>query len=46
MVREIFIQAAYLVASILFIFGLRSLTRADEARLAAGRYFIVHNFYL
>ncbi len=32
MVREIFIQAAYLVASVLFIFGLRSLTKADEAR--------------
>ncbi len=32
MVREIFIQAAYLLASVLFIFGLRSLTKADEAR--------------
>ena len=32
MVREIFIEAAYLVASVLFIFGLRSLTKADEAR--------------
>jgi NAD(P) transhydrogenase subunit beta len=32
MVRDLFIQAAYLTASILFIFGLRSLTKADEAR--------------
>ena len=32
MVRDLFIQAAYLTASVLFIFGLRSLTKADEAR--------------
>ena len=32
MARELFIEAAYLAASILFIFGLRSLTKADEAR--------------
>src|SRR3954465_9979723 len=38
--RDTFIQASYLVASILFILGLRSLTRPDKARrgmqLAAG----------
>lgn len=32
MARDLFIQAAYLASSILFIFGLRSLTKADEAR--------------
>ena len=32
MARELFIQAAYLVSSILFILGLRSLTRTEEAR--------------
>jgi NAD(P) transhydrogenase subunit beta len=31
-VREAFIQAAYIAASVLFILGLRSLTRPDEAR--------------
>jgi proton-translocating NAD(P)+ transhydrogenase subunit beta len=30
--RELFIQGSYLVASILFILGLRSLTRPDKAR--------------
>jgi len=30
--RELFIQATYLVASVLFILGLRSLTKADSAR--------------
>jgi NAD(P) transhydrogenase subunit beta len=30
--REIFIQASYLVASVLFILGLRSLTHPDSAR--------------
>ena len=30
--REIFIQAAYISASVLFILGLRSLTRPDRAR--------------
>jgi NAD(P) transhydrogenase subunit beta len=32
MVRELFIQAAYLASSVLFILGLRSLTKTDEAR--------------
>jgi proton-translocating NAD(P)+ transhydrogenase subunit beta len=32
MVRDLFIQAAYLASSIFFILGLRSLTKADEAR--------------
>ncbi len=32
MARELFIQAAYLVSSILFILGLRSLSRPDEAQ--------------
>ncbi|HWA41000.1 MAG TPA: NAD(P)(+) transhydrogenase (Re/Si-specific) subunit beta, partial [Gemmatimonadales bacterium] len=32
MVRDLFIQAAYLASSIAFILGLRSLTKADEAR--------------
>jgi NAD(P) transhydrogenase subunit beta len=32
MVRELFIQGAYLASSVLFILGLRSLTKADEAR--------------
>jgi NAD(P) transhydrogenase subunit beta len=32
MARELFIQAAYLVSSVLFILGLRSLTRTEEAR--------------
>ncbi|MGI9041932.1 MAG: NAD(P)(+) transhydrogenase (Re/Si-specific) subunit beta [Gemmatimonadales bacterium] len=31
-VRELFIQATYLAASVLFILGLRSLTRPDRAR--------------
>jgi H+-translocating NAD(P) transhydrogenase subunit beta len=31
-IRELFIQTAYLIASILFILGLRSLTKPDEAR--------------
>jgi H+-translocating NAD(P) transhydrogenase subunit beta len=31
-VREYFIQASYLIASVLFILGLRSLTRPDKAR--------------
>jgi len=30
--RELFIQASYLIASVLFILGLRSLTRPDKAR--------------
>src|SRR3954466_13778384 len=30
--RELFIQGSYLVASVLFILGLRSLTRPDKAR--------------
>jgi len=30
--RELFIQATYLVASVLFILGLRSLTKTDSAR--------------
>jgi NAD(P) transhydrogenase subunit beta len=30
--REVFIQAAYLAASVLFILGLKSLTRPDKAR--------------
>jgi H+-translocating NAD(P) transhydrogenase subunit beta len=30
--RTVFIQAAYIGASILFILGLRSLTRPDKAR--------------
>jgi NAD(P) transhydrogenase subunit beta len=30
--REIFIQSSYLIASVLFILGLRSLTRPDKAR--------------
>jgi NAD(P) transhydrogenase subunit beta len=30
--RELFIQATYLAASVLFILGLKSLTRADRAR--------------
>jgi H+-translocating NAD(P) transhydrogenase subunit beta len=30
--RTLFIQAAYISASILFILGLRSLTRPDKAR--------------
>ena len=38
--RDYFIQASYLIASVLFILGLRSLTRPDKARrgmqLAAG----------
>jgi NAD(P) transhydrogenase subunit beta len=32
MVRDLFIQAAYLASSVFFILGLRSLTKADEAR--------------
>ena len=32
MTRELFIQATYLVASVLFILGLRSLTKPDSAR--------------
>ena len=32
MTRELFVQATYMVASILFILGLRSLTRTDSAR--------------
>ncbi|HEX7919267.1 MAG TPA: NAD(P)(+) transhydrogenase (Re/Si-specific) subunit beta, partial [Gemmatimonadales bacterium] len=32
MVRDLFIQAAYLASSIAFILGLRSLTKTDEAR--------------
>ena len=32
MMREYFIQATYLVASVLFILGLRSLTKPDKAR--------------
>ncbi len=32
MTRELLIQASYLAASVLFILGLRSLTRPDEAR--------------
>ncbi len=32
MTQELFVQAAYLAASVLFILGLRSLTRPDEAR--------------
>ena len=32
MTRELFIQATYLVASVLFILGLRSLTKTDSAR--------------
>ncbi len=44
--RELVIQGAYLVASILFILGLRSLTRPNDARLgmqqaAAGMLFAV-----
>src|SRR5881628_902939 len=30
--RDYFIQVSYLIASVLFILGLRSLTRPDEAR--------------
>ena len=30
--RENLIQASYLIASVLFILGLRSLTRPDKAR--------------
>ena len=30
--RELFIQATYLAASVLFILGLKSLTRPDKAR--------------
>jgi NAD(P) transhydrogenase subunit beta len=30
--RDLFIQASYLIASVLFILGLRSLTRPDKAR--------------
>ena len=32
MTRDLFVQATYLVASVLFILGLRSLTKADSAR--------------
>ena len=32
MSRELFVQATYLVASVLFILGLRSLTKTDSAR--------------
>ncbi len=32
MTRELFIQAAYLAASVLFILGLKSLTKPDKAR--------------
>src|SRR6478736_9386796 len=32
MVRELFIQGTYLLSSVLFILGLRSLTKTDEAR--------------
>ena len=32
MARTLFIEAAYLAASVLFILGLRSLTRPDRAR--------------
>ena len=32
MTRELFVQATYLVASVLFILGLRSLTKTDSAR--------------
>ncbi|HEX6052410.1 MAG TPA: NAD(P)(+) transhydrogenase (Re/Si-specific) subunit beta, partial [Gemmatimonadaceae bacterium] len=44
--REYFIQASYLLASVLFILGLRSLTRPDRARrgmqlAAAGMLFAV-----
>src|SRR3954463_11851690 len=44
--RDTFIQASYLVASVLFILGLRSLTRPDKARrgmqlAAAGMLFAV-----
>jgi len=44
--REYFIQGSYLAASILFILGLRSLTRPDKARrgmqlAAAGMLFAV-----
>jgi len=30
--RDLFIQAAYLAASVLFILGLKSLTKPDSAR--------------
>jgi NAD(P) transhydrogenase subunit beta len=44
--RDTFIQAAYLVASVLFILGLRSLTKPDKARrgmqyAAAGMLFAI-----
>ena len=32
MARDLFVQAAYIVSSVLFILGLRSLTRTEEAR--------------
>jgi NAD(P) transhydrogenase subunit beta len=32
MIRDIFIEVAYLAASVMFIIGLRSLTRPDDAR--------------